>query len=1127
MPMKDLLKELRDNQVFLSLEGNQLKLKFDQPNLPEGLIERIKLHKQAIIDYIKINQPSQTTFEVIMPRPASNVGYELSSAQKRMWVLGQFEDASLAYNLPNKVILNGDYDIKSLEKAIDAVIERHEILRTVFIENDNGEVLQQVLPKEGFDVKIDYRDFRAASNVDEQIDIYIKRDNERIFDLEKGPLLRLGLLQTNQQEYVFYYNLHHIISDGWSMGVLARDVLAYHAYFKSGEELKLPSLSIQYKDYAYWQQQQAKGENNQRDKDYWVEKLSGNLPNLNLPSAKKRPKIKTYNGLALSTYLSAEETDKLMSFSQQTEGSLFISLLVLWNVLLHRYTAQKDIIIGSPTAGRDHADLENQIGLYVNTIVFRNQIDPKQPFLEYYNQVKTNTLEAFNHQLYPFDFLLDDLSLKRDTSRSAIFDVLLVLQNMGDEADYFKIDTENSSKIESSDIIHARFDLEIIFQKLGPNLSFKIEFNTDVYDQNLIEGLMVHFKALLSTALEEPTQQIGKINFLSELELTTLLVGFNDNFEPYPAHKNLIDLFRQQVQTKPNAIALVFENRHLTYEELDRLSNQAAHFLIQEYEVQQGDLVGLMLPRNEWLLIMMIGILKAGAAYVPMDPNYPEARKTYIIEDTNSKVVIVESTILQFEQKYPTYPSTPPAIFIDPKELAYVIYTSGSTGTPKGVMIEHRNVTVFLQKIDHQLGFAHLETVAATTDVTFDISVLEIFGTLCLGKKLILFSNQVLTDPALFVQYIDDNKVEVLQITPSRLQQLERLIDMQESPLQRLIVGGEAFPISYYQKLKEHKRLKTVNVYGPTEATIWSTALEITNSEHLTIGSPLNNEQIYILNELGLPQPIGVAGEICIGGTGLARGYLNRPELTKGKFIENPIFRGKKLYRTGDLGSWTPNGNISFIGRKDDQVKIRGYRIELGEIEYYLQQQEDINKTVVLARKNKQVEKELIAYVIADKALHSNDLRAHLSAFLPQYMIPDYFVQLETLPLMVNGKVNKQALPQPDGIALSTGQSYVAPRNAIEEEIIQILMEELRRTEEEIGIHDNFFDLGANSIKLISILGKINKKFKVAIKPVQLFQYPNVSELVENVFYESADSQPIDQTDYANTFEDVMDLMED
>ena len=565
----------------------------------------------------------------------------------------------------------------------------------------------------------------------------------------------------------------------------------------------------------------------------------------------------------------------------------------------------------------------------------------------------------------------------------------------------------------------------------------------------------------------------------------------------YMSENTILDLFNEHVVKRPNDVALVFEGEFYSYKILDDKSNQLANYLLKNCEIQLEDLVGIKLNRDEWMIISLLGILKSGAAYVPIDPHYPKQRQDFIENDTKCKTIINEEFLEKFHLVSSTYSKNQPDnVVVSSRNLAYVIYTSGSTGKPKGVMIEHRSVVSFLTRIDVQLGFEDLNIVAATTNVTFDISVLEIFGTLCLGKKMILISEDKLSDPEMFVQEIKNNKVEVLQLTPSRLHQLTNILF--KSPLlhlQKLLVGGEAFPKEMYSFLKEHTNLETVNVYGPTETTIWSTFLNIKSTNKLSIGKPFEDEFIFILNEREIPQPIGVVGELYIGGAGLARGYLNLPELTMEKFIKNPFIEGDHLYKTGDLGRWLPDGRIEYMGRKDDQLKVRGYRIEVGEIENVLLRIPEITDAVVLPYIKDDLVTEIIAYFVSNKEYDIKTLRTYLGQDLPDYMIPGHYVRLECIPLTNSGKVDKRMLPSLGGLSLEIGVEYVAPKSETEKRLVAIWQDVL--VGDRIGVHDDFFDLGGNSLRMTRILFKINNEFEINVSLKILYRFITVYELAE------------------------------
>ncbi|TDW43367.1 amino acid adenylation domain-containing protein [Flavobacterium sp. 270] len=559
----------------------------------------------------------------------------------------------------------------------------------------------------------------------------------------------------------------------------------------------------------------------------------------------------------------------------------------------------------------------------------------------------------------------------------------------------------------------------------------------------------------------------------------------------------IIDLFNKQVVKTPDNTALIVDNKCFTYKFLDDNSNQLANYLLENCEIQLENLVGIKLNRDEWMIISLLSVLKSGAAYVPIDIHYPKQRQDFIEKDTKCKTIINQEFLDKFHLVSSVYSDHKPAnVLVSSRNLAYVIYTSGSTGNPKGVMIEHRSVVSFLRHIDVQLEFEDLNIVAATTNLTFDISVLEIFGTICLGKTMILVSEDKLSDPEMFVEEIKKNKVEVLQLTPSRLQQLVSVLF--KSPLlylQKLLVGGEALPKEMYNFLNEQTNLETINVYGPTETTIWSSFLDIKSTDKLSIGKPFENEYIYILNDNELPQPIGVVGELHIGGAGLARGYLNLPELTMEKFIKNPFIEGDRLYKTGDLGRWLADGRIEYMGRKDDQLKVRGYRIEVGEIESTLLRIPEITDAVVLPYGNDNLVTELIAYFVSNKDYDIKTLRTHVGQDLPDYMIPGHYVRLEYIPLTNSGKVDKRLLPSLEGLSLETGVEYVAPKSETEKRLAAIWQDVL--VSDRIGVHDDFFDLGGNSLRMTRILFKINNEFEVNVSLRILYRFITVYELAE------------------------------
>jgi amino acid adenylation domain-containing protein len=1093
----NLVKEIREKGIGLILSDENIEVTYEEGiEIDKSTLTLIKDNKEEIVTYLK-SFSSEDSYEEI-PVIKKSESYPISDAQRRLWILEQFEEGSATYNMPFQVTLNGDYDIESFKKAIHEVIKRHEILRTVFKENESGEVRQQVLSAETFDFNVDYQNFSTYTDKENRIDAYIKEDSFKPFDLEKGPLLRASLLQVSDCSYVFYYNMHHIISDGWSMNVLAKDVLSCYEAYKSGITPDLPELRVQYKDYASWQVAQLKSDDYQKNRSYWMQDLSGELPLLDLPTQKLRPGIRTNNGSKLSTYISKEITEQLKAFSQKQDGSLFMGLLACLNVLFYRYTAQEDIIIGTPIAGRDHKDLENQIGFYVNTLALRNQINPEENFVSIFNTIRTSTLSAYSNQRYPFDRLVEDLELKRDTSRSTVFDVMLILQNMNDNGQFLKVEESKIDTIIKDELVVSKFDLEINFHEVGDYLSLNVKYNTDVYDQEMIENLINHFKQLLSKVLENPNEEIGKINYLLPSEEEELLLLFNDTKGDNLKESTFIDLFSDQVEKTPDHTAVSYEGKELTYKELDDLSNQFSHYLKSVYDIGANDLVGILIDRSDWMLVSILGILKSGGAYVPIDTSYPQDRIDYIKTNSNSKVCIDAEELDKFITSKDIYLIDRLDSVPSSTDLAYVIYTSGSTGTPKGVMVNHSSLSNYLKwgSSSYLQDDLSNKDFGLFTSLSFDLTVTSLFLPLINGGKLRIFSsNTEMSD--ILTSYLSE-RISCVKLTPAHISLIKEL-DIPVSHLELAIVGGEALHQNHIDILRNlNPSIKIYNEYGPTESTVGCTVQEIDFSGGaISIGRPISNTQIYILSSANGLQPIGIVGEICIGGSGLARGYFNREDLTAEKFITHPFIDGERLYKTGDLGRWLADGTIEFLGRKDDQVKIRGYRIELGEIEYQLQFKEDISSAVVLVGSTSSGEKELIGYVISEEEQTSSNLRAYLQERLPDYMLPSQFIQLDSMPLTTNGKVDKKSLLALDSANLSTGVAYVAPENEIEIKLVDIWEEVLQK--QKIGVNDNFFDLGGQSINATLIISKTQREFNIRIEISEFFDKLTIASLAEYI----------------------------
>jgi len=707
---------------------------------------------------------------------------------------------------------------------------------------------------------------------------------------------------------------------------------------------------------------------------------------------------------------------------------------------------------------------------------------------------------------------VDELNPERDMSRHPLFDVMVILQNtsLGDVRDEQSLGGLKVSRYAEEQQVISKFDLTFDFREVEGALLLGLEYNSDIYQRATAERMAAHFAQLVEATVAQPGLSINELNYIDNTEYMELVAAFNQTATTYDRERTVTELFEARVAQSPEAVALMAGDKVLTYRALNEAVNGFAHYLRSERGVRPDSLVALVLPRSEWLVIALLGVLKSGGAYVPIDPDYPQERISYMLGDSGCKVVIDEAAIESYLSNVDGYAKSNPDKVNSPEDLAYVIYTSGSTGRPKGVMIEHRSVVSFCENFSAVFGLEAGMVLASATNYTFDISVLELVGTLVNGISVVLLAD---TDAATVLQQVSAGSVDALQLTPSRLNQL-----VEESPngiaalsgLKVMLVGGEALSPASYESLKTLNGTKVINVYGPTETTIWSTALEVRGSDALTIGRPLLNEQVFILDERHSLCPVGIAGEICIGGEGLARGYWNNEALTAERFIAHPFSEGKRVYRTGDVGRWLADGTIEYMGRKDAQVKIRGYRIELGEIEHALQQHEAIEAAAVVARTGAGGEQELVAYVVSRAALNTSDTASFLGRKLPAYMLPAHYVQLEALPLTPSGKLNRKALPDPGAAAMGTGVSYVAPRNETEAALAAIWQEILGR--EQISVKDSFFALGGNSLKATRLASQIHKKFDVKVALKDFFNEPTIEGVATGLstllWVRNAETQP-------------------
>ena len=947
----------------------------------------------------------------------------------------------------------------------------------------------------------DLRD-RPSNNVETDIHRMAEQEARRPFDLSRGPLIRCALLRLDQQDHILLVTMHHIISDGWSMGLFARELSVLYDAYSSGRPFTPPSLPIQYADFAEWQRRLLQGEELERQLRYWKRQLADAPPILELPTDHPRPIVQRFLGASQQVLLPMPLLEGLRSLSRIEGTTLFMTLLAAFQLLLHRYTGQTDILVGSPVAGRTRPEVETLIGFFVNTLVLRTNFSGNPTFRELLARVRETALDAYEHQDLPFEKLVEELQPHRDLSISPLFQVMFALQNMPTVPIQLAGLSASSMDVDSG---IAKFDLSLLANETDRGLQIRLVYNTDLFDRATIERMAGHFQTLLEGIVDRPDQRIGTMPILTGTERHQLLVSWNDTQRAHPQDRCIHQLFEDQVSRIPENVAIVCGGQKLTYHELNTKANQVAHTL-QQQGVGPEILVGILMERSLELVIGLLGILKAGGAYVPLDPAYPEDRLSFMLEDARISLMLAEKSLQSRipvftghviamgagEEIVYTERKENPACRSKPNNLAYVLYTSGSTGKPKGVAIEHASVSALIASSGEIFSQAQLAGVLASSSICFDISVFELFAPLCLGGKVILVKN-ILDLPPLG----DENQITLINTVPSACEGLIHLSSIPAS-VRTVSLGGEPLHIKLVQDLYGNDTIdQVINLYGPTEDTVFSTVFrtEKHSESPPPIGRPLANTKAYVLDSYRQPVPLGVPGELYLGGAGLARGYLHRPELTEEKFIPDPFSEtpGARLYKTGDRVRYRPDGNLMFLGRMDHQVKIRGFRIELGEIESVMKAHPSVQSAVVVVREDVPGDNRLVAYAVPASGLMPDidSLRNFLKRKLPDYMIPTAFVMLDAIPMMPNGKVNRNALPAPGPTGLT--DAPVSPRTPVEEAVAEIWSETLKT--DRIGIHDNFFDLGGHSLLATRVISKLQHRFKIDIPLRSIFETPTVAGL--------------------------------
>jgi amino acid adenylation domain-containing protein len=1055
----------------------------------------------------------------VIPRRGHEDSTPLSFAQQRLWFIDLMETGSPFYNVPVAVRLKGVLNVPALEQTLSEVIRRHESLRTNFVTVD-GQPMQTIdvarpahLPVLDLSaLETDERDAEALR--------LTATEMRKPFDLTCDPLLRTTLLRLGEDEHIALLTMHHIISDAWSVGVLVQEVVALYKAFSAGEPSPLAELPIQYADYAAWQREWLTGDVLQAQLNYWKQQLEDAPPVLELPTDRPRPATQSYHGSFVSLALGGQLSEQLNALCQKEGVTLYMLLLAAFQTLLSRYSGQTDIVVGTPIAGRTQVETESLIGFFVNTLALRNDLSGNPTFREFLQSVREVVLEAYANQDIPFEKLVEELAPERSLRHAPLVQVLFTLQNTPQGTLEMPGLTLSPAGVETRT---AKFDMTLGVIESTDGINAVWDYSTDLFDEATIQRMLSHFHNLLQAICAQPDTHLDDLSLLSDAERHQQLFACNQTEYADPAlDLRLHQLFEHQVERTPDAIALVFEQEQLSYRELNNRANQLAHHL-QSLGVCRESLVGVMMERSTEMVVSLLAIVKAGAAYVPLDPAYPQERLAFMLADAGVEVLLTQlylsdrlaaatsldapsftTLYLDPELAEVAHHSTAnPDVAVKAENAAYMIYTSGSTGRPKGVVNTHGGIVNRLLWMQQQYQLTEADRVLQKTPFSFDVSVWEFFWPLMTGARLVVARPGGHQDASYLVRTIREQGITTLHFVPSMLQVFLEEREVEECrSVRRVMSSGEALTVETQERFFERmSNAELHNLYGPTEAAVdvsyWACAAG-TGRRSVPIGRPIANTQLYVLDGRMEPVAVGVSGEIYIGGAGLARGYKGRAELTAEKFVPNPHSRekGARLYRTGDVGRRLEGGEIEYLGRVDDQVKIRGFRIELGEVASVIREQVGVRECVVIAREESGGEKRLVAYVVGEQGageLSTSELRAELKKRLPEYMMPSAIVMMEEMPLMKNGKVDRSALAEVKEGRGVDEKSYVAPRTPVEEIIAGIFIEVL--SVERVGIFDNFFDLGGHSLLVTLVVSRLREAFHVELPLRAVFESPTVADL--------------------------------
>ena len=1032
----------------------------------------------------------------------------LSFAQQRLWFLDQYEPENILYNIPAAIRMKGTLNVAALERGLSEILKRHEALRTTFCIVDDRPV-QVINEVQDFSLTVIDLGESSPEKNKATAERLVAEEARQPFNLAEGPLLRIKLLRLAENDHVLLVIMHHIISDGWSIKVLMREVGELYEAYANKREAALPDLPIQYADFAAWQRDWLQGERLEEQLSYWRAQLVDAPPFLELPTDRPRPKFKTFHGADVLLSFSKSLSQDIMRLSRGEGVTLFITLLAAFSTFLYRYSGQRDLLVGTPIANRNRAETESLVGFFINTLILRTRFSDEMTFRELLGQVRETAFEAYAHQDLPFEKLVEELHPERSLNHSPIFQVMFHLQNALGEGPGLSGLSMSPLDVETQT---AKFDLLLTMVESNEGLAGSLNYNSDLFDAATITRMAKHFERLLEAAVSNPDEEVSRLSLLSDSEKNGLLFAWNDTRRDYGKDIPVHLAFVEQARRTPEAVAVRFEQDGLTYTELNRRANRLAQRL-RRLGVGPEVSVGLLSRRSVGMVVAMLGVLKAGGAYVPLDPDYPRERLAFMLEASRCPVLVTNGVTAEglagdghrrilLDTADPTIDfesDGDPASDTDPKNAAYIIFTSGSTGTPKGIVIPHNAVNHLVSADYVELGPSNC--VAQASNASFDAATFEVWGALLSGAQLVGLPLDVLLSPRDFAEEIRRRRIDTLFLTTALFNQIAHELPEAFAPLEYLLFGGEAADASAVrQVLQKGRPCRLLHVYGPTESTTfasWQLVREVPRAAvTVPIGRAISNTRLYILDRHLEPVPVGVTGELYIGGEGLARGYLDDSALTAERFIPDPFDSepGGRLYKTGDLARWLAEGQVEFLGRNDVQIKVRGFRIELGEIETVLREHEGVRDAVVVARTDARGDAYLTAYVVAHGSLPTGgELRAFLKEKLPEYMLPSVYLDVDQLPLTPHGKVDRRALPESKGAERELDTPFVGPRNAMEEVLAEIFIEVLRV--ERVGINDNFFELGGHSLLAAQLVSLVRKAFQSDLPLRKIFEAPTVASL--------------------------------